>query len=56
MNGSLKNDIASKTMPQLIKWFQCKKRGRQNNGINIVIADFVEMGDFIKSVIQLNFV
>ncbi|KAL4226276.1 PI-PLC X domain-containing protein 2 [Mactra antiquata] len=55
MNGSLKNDIAMKTMPELVKWFRSKTRGKQNKGINIVTADFIELSDFVKSLIQLNY-
>lgn len=53
VNGSLQNDIAMKVMPDIIKWLKYQKRGKC--GINVVTADYVEIDDFVKTVINLNF-
>lgn len=38
----------------MMQWVRTQKPGE--SGINIVIADFVELGDFISTVIKLNYV
>lgn len=50
--GNLKN-VAKTTMSVGVEWLKTKKRGLQ--GINIVIADFVELEDFCQTVIRLNY-
>lgn len=53
LNGSLLNDIAMKVMPDVMKWLKQQKRGKC--GINIVIADYIEIDEFAKAVINMNF-
>ena len=52
LNGSLKNDLASKASMPYVKWIKTKQAGK--NGINVCIMDFVEDSDYIKTVIDLN--
>ena len=37
----------------MMQWVRTQKPGE--SGINIVTADFVELGDFISTVIKLNY-
>ena len=50
--GSIK-DIADKIMPVLVEWLVDKKAGDQ--GVNICVADFVDLLDFPSKVISLNY-
>ncbi|XP_060563653.1 PI-PLC X domain-containing protein 3-like [Ruditapes philippinarum] len=53
LNGSLLENIAKDVMPEAIRWVKQQRRG--TSGVNIVTTDFIELGDFAKSVISLNF-
>ncbi|XP_061407438.1 PI-PLC X domain-containing protein 2 isoform X2 [Lethenteron reissneri] len=50
--GSLRASLVQPNMPTLVAWLKSQRAGPQ--GVNIVIADFVELSDFIPSVIALN--
>ena len=50
--GSVRN-IAEKVMPVLIEWLGDKKG--VDHGVNICIADFVDLLDFPSKVISLNY-
>lgn len=52
MTGSLQEVLAQKVAASMVEWIKSKKAGR--HGINICILDFVEMADFIPTVIGLN--
>ncbi|ETE67553.1 PI-PLC X domain-containing protein 3, partial [Ophiophagus hannah] len=39
-------------LPAMMQWVQAQTPGE--SGINIVTADFVELGDFISTIIKLN--
>ncbi|MBZ3889636.1 PI-PLC X domain-containing protein 3 [Sciurus carolinensis] len=43
-----------RALPAMMQWVRMQKPGE--SGINIVTADFVELGDFISTVIKLNYV
>lgn len=43
-----------RALPAMMQWIRTQKPGE--SGINIVTADFVELGDFISTVIKLNYV
>lgn len=43
-----------RALPAMMQWVRTQKPGE--SGINIVTADFVELGDFISTVIKLNYV
>ncbi|XP_053378019.1 PI-PLC X domain-containing protein 3-like [Mercenaria mercenaria] len=53
MNGSILENFAKKVMPDVMRWLARQKRGKC--GINIVIVDHIELDEFAKSVISLNF-
>lgn len=53
LNSSLLKECAEQVMPELSKWIQGKPRGI--DGLNIVMADFIELNNFVKIVIALNF-
>lgn len=53
VTGSLKNSVAPSAMNTFLNWVRNKRPGAQ--GINICLADFVEMLDFIPTVINLNY-
>lgn len=40
-------------LPSMMQWVRTQKPGE--SGINIITADFVELGDFISTVIKLNY-
>ena len=50
--ASLKEWVSEPAVMELVKWLQGKKNGKQ--GVNIVMADFVESHDFVGSVVALN--
>lgn len=37
----------------MMEWVRTQKAGE--SGVNIITADFVELGDFISTVIKLNY-
>lgn len=43
----------SRALPAMMHWVQAQTPGE--SGINIVTADFVELGDFVSTVIKLNY-
>jgi hypothetical protein len=53
LTGTLKNSMVVKVATPLVEWLRRQKAGV--GGINIVISDFVEMADFIPTVVRLNF-
>ena len=48
----LKNAMAKKVAPPYVSWLKTRQAGYQ--GVNICILDFVEMSDYIPSVLELN--
>ncbi|XP_052781240.1 PI-PLC X domain-containing protein 2-like [Mya arenaria] len=54
LTGGVKGDLAKKANPAALAWLKTKKRGPQ--GVNIVIADYVQMDDFTRKVIEINYV
>ncbi|XP_072449059.1 PI-PLC X domain-containing protein 3 [Chiloscyllium punctatum] len=51
--SGLRETITERALPAMLQWIQSQKPGE--NGVNIVTADFVELGDFISAVIRLNY-
>ncbi|EMP30260.1 PI-PLC X domain-containing protein 3 [Chelonia mydas] len=43
-----------RALPAMMHWVRTQKPGE--SGINIITADFVELGDFISTVIKLNYI
>lgn len=43
----------SRALPGMMQWIRSQRPGE--NGINIITADFVELGEFISAVISLNY-
>ena len=52
--ATLKNWVSDDASIALVRWLKCKKGGQ--NGINIVIADFVQNHNFVDTVLSLNVV
>ncbi|XP_072024994.1 PI-PLC X domain-containing protein 3-like [Amphiura filiformis] len=52
IDSSLKNDCAPEAMKNLLLFLKNKSIGPK--GINIVIADFIELDDFVSKVLALN--
>ena len=52
VTGSMK-DYSVKVMPALLDWLENKRAGEQ--GMNIVLADYVDLQDFPLKVIRLNY-
>ncbi|KAH3872539.1 PI-PLC X domain-containing protein 2-like [Dreissena polymorpha] len=48
--GSLKNDLAKKVIPETVNWLKETRRK-----LNIVMADYVELNNFVKEVVMFNF-
>lgn len=42
-----------RALPGMMQWIRSQRPGE--NGINIITADFVELGEFISAVISLNY-
>ncbi|RMC16661.1 hypothetical protein DUI87_06600 [Hirundo rustica rustica] len=42
-----------RALPAMMEWVRTQKAGE--SGVNIITADFVELGDFISTVIKLNY-
>lgn len=42
-----------RALPAMMQWVRTQKPGE--SGVNIITADFVELGDFISTVIKLNY-
>ncbi|XP_051876452.1 PI-PLC X domain-containing protein 3 [Pristis pectinata] len=53
VTSGLRETIAERALPVIIRWIRSQKPGE--NGVNIVTADFVELGEFIGTVIGLNY-
>uniref|UniRef100_A0A8D0XIK1 Phosphatidylinositol specific phospholipase C X domain containing 3 n=1 Tax=Sus scrofa TaxID=9823 RepID=A0A8D0XIK1_PIG len=51
--SGLRETITERALPAMMQWVRTQKPGE--SGINIVTADFVELGDFISTVIKLNY-
>ncbi|GAB0203135.1 PI-PLC X domain-containing protein 3 [Grus japonensis] len=45
--------VSSRALPAMMQWVRTQKPGE--SGVNIITADFVELGDFISTVIKLNY-
>lgn len=43
-----------RALPAMMHWVRTQRPGE--SGVNIITADFVELGDFISTVIKLNYV
>ncbi|MBN3280196.1 PLCX3 protein, partial [Polyodon spathula] len=50
--SGLRETITERALPGMMQWVRTQKPGE--SGINIITADFVELGDFISAVIMLN--
>jgi len=50
--GTLQKDLADKVAAPLVQWLKTKKAGIC--GINVVIMDFIQLSDYVPSVIALN--
>ena len=53
VTSTLKDVLASKCNRQVTEWLKTL-RGTKSHKFNIIIADFVELSDFIPTVISLN--
>ncbi|XP_073538156.1 PI-PLC X domain-containing protein 3 [Phyllobates terribilis] len=53
VTSGLRETITERALPSMMHWVRTQKPGE--SGINIVTADFVELGDFISTVIRLNY-
>lgn len=42
-----------RALPSMMLWIRAQRPGE--SGINIITADFVELGDFVSAVITLNY-
>jgi len=42
-----------RALPAMMQWVRTQTPGE--SGVNIITADFVELGDFISTVIKLNY-
>lgn len=51
-NGSLETLISDGATKALVKWLRTCKSG--TNGVNIVIADFIQKYNFVETVLKLN--
>ncbi|KAI1904942.1 hypothetical protein AGOR_G00010870 [Albula goreensis] len=51
--SGLRETITERALPGMMQWVRAQRPGE--SGINIVTADFVELGDFISTVIMLNY-
>lgn len=45
--------VLLRALPGMMQWIRSQRPGE--NGINIITADFVELGEFISAVISLNY-
>ena len=45
--------LPPRALPGMMQWIRSQRPGE--NGINIITADFVELGEFISAVITLNY-
>ena len=52
VTGSV-SDLAAGVMPAFLEWLESKRIGE--GGINICIADFIDLCDFPMKVIRLNY-
>ena len=50
---SLPHGLPCRALPSMMLWIRAQRPGE--SGINIITADFVELGDFISAVITLNY-
>ncbi|XP_078596087.1 PI-PLC X domain-containing protein 3-like isoform X1 [Branchiostoma floridae x Branchiostoma japonicum] len=55
LNGSLKDVLATPVMPHILKWLNGRRPGSGSQGVNIIIADFVDLAEFLPAVINLNY-
>ncbi|KAJ8402009.1 hypothetical protein AAFF_G00372440 [Aldrovandia affinis] len=53
VTSGLRETITERALPGMMQWVRAQRPGE--SGINIVTADFVELGDFISTVIMLNY-
>ncbi|XP_069483302.1 PI-PLC X domain-containing protein 3 isoform X2 [Ambystoma mexicanum] len=51
--SGLRETITERALPAMMHWVRTQKPGE--SGINIITADFVELGEFISTVIKLNY-
>ncbi|NXM39478.1 PLCX3 protein, partial [Gymnorhina tibicen] len=51
--SGLRETITERALPAMMEWVRTQKAGE--SGVNIITADFVELGDFISTVIKLNY-
>ncbi|KAJ8260743.1 hypothetical protein COCON_G00164660 [Conger conger] len=51
--SGLRETITERALPGMMQWVKAQRPGE--GGVNIVMADFVELGDFISTVITLNY-
>ncbi|KAJ8285373.1 hypothetical protein GJAV_G00026080 [Gymnothorax javanicus] len=51
--SGLRETITERALPLMMHWIRSQRPGE--SGVNIITADFVELGDFISAVIALNY-
>ncbi|XP_026178078.1 PI-PLC X domain-containing protein 3 isoform X1 [Mastacembelus armatus] len=51
--SGLRETITERALPGMMQWIRSQRPGE--SGINIITADFVELGEFISAVITLNY-
>ncbi|CAG5924077.1 unnamed protein product [Menidia menidia] len=51
--SGLRETITERALPAMMQWIRSQRPGE--SGINIITADFVELGEFISAVITLNY-
>ncbi|WAR25498.1 PLCX2-like protein [Mya arenaria] len=54
LTGGIKGDLAKNANPAALAWLKTKKRGPK--GVNIAMADYMQMDDFTRKVIEMNYV
>ena len=52
VTGSVR-DLAAGAMPTFLEWLESKRIGK--SGINICIADFIDLCDFPMKVVRMNY-
>lgn len=53
VTSGLRETITERALPLMMQWIRSQRPGE--GGVNVITADFVELGDFISAVITLNY-
>uniref|UniRef100_A0A8C1YMU7 Phosphatidylinositol-specific phospholipase C, X domain containing 3 n=1 Tax=Cyprinus carpio TaxID=7962 RepID=A0A8C1YMU7_CYPCA len=53
VTSGLRETITERALPGMMQWIRSQRPGE--SGVNIITADFVELGEFISAVITLNY-